>query len=55
MIGGRFQGRTARNAVFHNRHSDRFNFLFADGSIRIPAVEKAFAPSLEIDFWHPRR
>ncbi len=43
----------AKNALNHEAHNGRANYLFVDGHVELLAVEQTFAPSQELNLWNP--
>lgn len=45
----------AHNAIDHDRHQGKANYLFADGNVRRLAVDETFDPANKTNLWHPAR
>lgn len=43
----------SRNAIDHERHAARSNYLFGDGHVESLAVEQTFDPGEGINLWNP--
>lgn len=43
----------ARNAIEHDRHMGKANYLFADGNVQRLTVEETFDPASQRNLWHP--
>ena len=45
----------AKNALAHDRHSGRANYVFCDGHVAALRVEETFDPANGRDFWNPSK